>query len=270
MLFGAADLAGGIAARRDHAIRVTAFSALGALAVLVLLLPFVHGTPSRVDLLWGVAGGLCGAAGATLIYYSLALGPVSVASPTFCVIGLTTPVIFGLLIGERPSWLALTGVALAAISLPPLAWSGPGESAASRAHLRRTFGVAVLAGCVIGGFLICVERIGPGAGIVPLIVARGTAIVAFGIALLAMRGPLVPVRSARPVSLLAGALDSAANVAYWLAVQSAPIALVAALVSVAPATTVVLARFVLHERWSGAQRLGLALAIAAGACISLG
>ena len=47
-------------------------------------------------------------------------------------------------------------------------------------------------------------------------------------------------------------------------------ALVAAIVSLAPATTVLLARATLGERWSVSQRLGLALALAAGACISLG
>jgi uncharacterized membrane protein len=46
--------------------------------------------------------------------------------------------------------------------------------------------------------------------------------------------------------------------------------LVSAIVSLAPATTVLLARGVLGERWSVAQRWGLALALTAGGCISLG
>jgi uncharacterized membrane protein len=69
---------------------------------------------------------------------------------------------------------------------------------------------------------------------------------------------------------VAGALDSAANVAYFLAVRGAPMALVSAIVSLAPATTVLLARVMLGERWSVAQRWGIVMALAAGACISLG
>jgi drug/metabolite transporter (DMT)-like permease len=84
------------------------------------------------------------------------------------------------------------------------------------------------------------------------------------------RGPLWPAAAARPVALGAGVLDSGANVAYWLAVQSAPMALASALVSLAPATTVLVARFALGERWSAAQSAGLIVALAAGVCISIG
>ena len=100
--------------------------------------------------------------------------------------------------------------------------------------------------------------------------ARCVAIAALSLVALAMRLPLRPPAGASRVAFTAGALDSAANVAYFLAVRGAPMALVAAIVSLAPATTVLLARATLGERWSVSQRLGLALALAAGACISLG
>ena len=66
------------------------------------------------------------------------------------------------------------------------------------------------------------------------------------------------------------ALDSAANVAFLIAVHRAPLVLVSALVSLAPATTVLAARFALRERWSVAQGAGLVVALAAGVCISVG
>jgi drug/metabolite transporter (DMT)-like permease len=71
-------------------------------------------------------------------------------------------------------------------------------------------------------------------------------------------------------ALGAGALDSAANVAFLVAVHRAPLVLISALVSLAPAATALIARFTLGERWSMTQRVGLLLALAAGACISLG
>jgi drug/metabolite transporter (DMT)-like permease len=270
VLFGAGDFAGGIAAKRGPAPLVTAFSGLGALAVLLVGMPFTHGVPTTHDLAWGAAAGVCGALGATLIYQSLALGPVVVASPVFCVIGLIVPVLFGVLVGERPSPLAWIGVALAPFSLPLLSWSVEGAGGHSREHLRRTLLVAVSAGLVVGWFLICVARIGGRAGLMPLVVAR---LVAMALILgwyAARRRPLAPPPAARPGALGAGALDSAANVAYWFAVHGGPIALMATLVSLAPATTIVLGRVVLRERWSGPQRYGMGLALAAIVCISLG
>jgi drug/metabolite transporter (DMT)-like permease len=213
---------------------------------------------------------VCGAAGATLIYRSLALGPVIVASPVFCVIGLCVPVLFGVLLGERPSPLAWSGVALAPLSLPLLSWSAGGTDGYSRAHIRRTLYVATMAGLVVGWFLICVARIGGGAGLMPLVVARLVAIALFVAWFLIAGRPLLPPAGARATAFGAGALDSAANVAYWLAVQGAPIALIATLVSLAPATTVLLARVVLAERWTAPQRMGFAVALIAGCLISLG
>ena len=270
VLFGAGDFAGGLAAKRAPAPLVTCFSGFGALLVLFLGMPFTHGSPTSADLAWGAAAGVCGAAGATLIYLSIALGPVSVASPVFCVIGLAVPVLFGVLVGERPSALAWTGVALAPLSLPLLSWTRVGAGESSRAHVRRTLWVATAAGLVVGWFLICVARIGGGAGLWPLVVARATAMALFFVWFLATRRPLLPPAAARPAAFGAGVLDSSANVAYWFAVQGAPIALIATLVSLAPATTILLARIVLRERWSVPQRAGFALATAAVLCISLG
>ncbi|MGH7731894.1 MAG: EamA family transporter, partial [Candidatus Eiseniibacteriota bacterium] len=240
------------------------------LVVLFVAMPFVRGTPTGVDLAWGAAAGACGAAGASLMYRALALGPMSLASPVFSLIGLCVPVLFGLAAGERPSALAWFGVALAMLAIPLLSRTGDGPGHFPRAHVRRTLLVSIAAGLVIGWFLVFVARIGGAAGLWPLVVARGAAMGLLGGWFLARRMPLVPPAEARPISLGAGALDSGANVTFLIAVHRAPLVLVSALVSLAPATTVLVARFALGERWSPAQGVGLALALAAGVCISVG
>jgi drug/metabolite transporter (DMT)-like permease len=270
LLFGGGDFMGGIAARRAPAPQVTAFSCLAGLAVLAAAMPFLPGTPTGADLAWGAATGVCSAAGATLMYRALALGPMSLASPVFCVIGLAVPVVFGFVAGERPSPIAWAGVVLAALAIPPLAVTGEGPGHYSRAHVRRTLVASILAGLVIGWFLVLVSRIGPGAGLVPLGLARIVAIVIlFGGYLVRGRSPL-PATGARAPALAAGALDSGANVAYLSAVHMAPLVLVSALVSLAPAVTVLIARFVLGERWTVSQGVGLVMAVVAGVCISVG
>ena len=269
-LWGFADFLGGLAARRAPAPLVTCFSGIAALAVLGLGMMFMPGNPTAVDLAWGAAAGACGAAGATLMYRALALGPMSLASPVFSLIGLTVPVVFGLAAGERPTPLAWTGVALAACAIPLLSITGEGPGHFPRAHVRRTLGVAIAAGLVIGWFLVFVARIGGTAGLLPLTVARVVGMALLGGWYLARRQPLLPPAPARVPALAAGALDSTANITFLIAVHMAPLVLVSALVSLAPATTVLVARFTLGERWTPAQGVGLMAALGAGVLISIG
>jgi len=270
VLFGAGDLGGGIASRRGGAPVVACFSGFGALAGMFVVLPLVHGHATRADLVWGAVAGVCGSASLTLIYRSLALGPVIIASPIFCVIGLLVPVVFGVLTGERPSALAWSGVALGIVAIPLLTLREGSDQRYSAAHVRNTVIVASLAGVGTGLFLIALARIGSGAGLWPLIVARLAAVALFIAAFLATRRPLVPPAGVRTLAFSVGLADAAGNFAYWRAVQSAPISLVATLVSLAPATTVLLARAFLRERWTVPQFVGLVMALAAGVLISRG
>jgi len=270
LLWGSADFAGGIAAKRAPAPLVAAFSGLGAIVVLAVGMAFLPGTPSAIDLAWGAGAGVCGAAGASLLYRSLAMGPMSLASPVFTLIGLIVPVLFGIAAGERPSALAWFGVALTMIAIPLLTMTGEGPGHHPRAHVRRTLMVSIAAGLVIGWFLVCLARIGGSAGLWPLVLARVVAIALIGGWYLARRAPLLPPAAARPSAFGAGVLDSTANVAFLIAVHRAPLVLISALVSLAPAATVLAARLLLRERWTVAQGAGLVLALAAGALISAG
>jgi len=270
LLWGSADFLGGVAARRAPAPLVACFSGVGALALLFVAMPLMPGAASGADLLWGAAAGGCGAAGASLMYRSLARGPMSLASPVFSLVGLCVPVLFGLAAGERPSVLAWVGVALAGLAIPLLSMTGEGPGHYPREHVRRTLVVALAAGLVIGWFLVFVARIGGSAGLMPLVVARGAAIGILAGWYLARGQSLLPPAPARTSALAAGVLDSAANVAFLIAVHRAPLVLISALVSLAPAATVLAARLTLGERWTMAQALGLLVALAAGVCISVG
>jgi drug/metabolite transporter (DMT)-like permease len=268
VLYGGADFCGGLAARRSAALVVTFASGLSALLVLVLGLALAHGVPSAADLAWGATAGAVGVFGAALIYRAIALGPVSVASPVLCVVGLSVPVLVGLALGERPGTLALGGVGLAVLAIPLLARAHTDGHPDGPEAVRRVLPVALAAGLTAGLFLVCVGRIGRGAGLWPLLLARGVAVSLLLAWLTLRRQPLWPMRGSRSTALVAGAFDSAANVAYLLAVQRGSLALVATLVSLSPATTVLLARLFLGERWTLPQRWGLVLALVAAVCIS--
>ena len=123
---------------------------------------------------------------------------------------------------------------------------------------------------LIGLFLVCLGRVQPGSSGWPLVMGRATATVCVFSLLFARRLPLRPPAGTH-APIVGGALtDVSANVLYLLAVQRAPMSLIATLVSLAPATTVVLAQLVLREQLGTAQRWGVALALVAVVLLSRG
>jgi len=273
VFYGTADFLGGFATRRAPANTVTFIAAAAGVPGLFLLAPLMPGTPTREALLWAMAAGASGGLGVALLYRAFARGPVSVAAPVISLVALLVPVGFGLLSGERPREIGVAGIALALAAFPLL--SRPASDAHSHASTRApgargVVTLAILAGVLVGGFLVLVRRIGPHAGFVPLVVARLTTVALFAVLIAVRREPFRVPRAVRGPTLGSGVLDSLANVTYYLAVHGGALAILGTIVSLAPAVTVLLARLVLHERWSVAQRAGLVLSAAAIVCVSLG
>ena len=98
----------------------------------------------------------------------------------------------------------------------------------------------------------------------PLVSAR---VVSAGIALLLLarmgRSPIPRRDEARGAIVGAGILDMTANLAILVAVHHGMLSLVAVLGSLYPASTVLLARYVLQERMARTQVIGLIVALAA-------
>jgi len=260
--YGTADFLGGLATRRHaNLVAVVVVSQAAGLILLLLALPLLPAaSPAARDLLWGAAGGLAGSIGLALLYRGLAIGVMSVVAPVTAVCSLVLPVAAGLFMGERPARMAVVGVLLAIVAIVLISRTGQGEEAR-----RATTGlpVAIASGIVIGVFLVCLERTGPLAGLWPLVPARAVSILLFTLAGLVRRDALVPGRVAMPLVVGGGALDMAANVLYLVAVRQGPLGLVATLVSLYPASTLLLARMVLGERLRLVQHAGVACAAVA-------
>jgi drug/metabolite transporter (DMT)-like permease len=81
-----------------------------------------------------------------------------------------------------------------------------------------------------------------------------------------------PVMDRGTLTLLgaAGLLAGIANLSFVIATHHGELAVVAVLTALYPGFTVILARLVLGERWSSAQKLGLATALVATFLVSLG
>lgn len=271
LVYGAADFTGGMAAKRTPAMVVVVLSQLAGLVVLAIALPLL-GTPvpPAGDLYVGAAAGIAGGVGVALLYRGLAIGRMSVVAPITAVGAALLPVAVGLLRGERPGALALSGVAIALVAVVAVSSAAsPDDGAGRTGGAPPGLVEAILAGLAFGTFFVILSGVSEQAGMWPLLAGRSSVVVV-GVAALATRTPFRPARSELPRIALAGVLDMGANVLYVLAVQVGLLSLVAVLVSLYPASTVLLARLTLGERMGRLQVAGVALAIAGAALIALG
>lgn len=265
LVYGAADFTGGLAAKRTPALTVVALSQFAGLVVLLVALPLL-GTPvpPARDLALGAAGGLGGGVGVVFLYRGLANGRMGIVAPMSAVGAAVLPVVFGLATGEQPGGLAFAGAAVALLAVVAVS-SGPGSAGAARRGLFD----AVLAGIGFGAFFVVLAQVGEGAGMWPLATARASVIVV-GLAALLTRTALRAPRAALPAIAAAGVGDMLANVLYVLAVRTGLLSLVAVLVALYPASTVLLARLVLGERLARVQTAGILLAVTGTALIAAG
>lgn len=275
MLYGVGDFLGGMGARRANVLTVTAWFQITGVVVLVGYALLAPGVTRPSDLAWAALAGAAGGLGVTLLYHALATGVVSTAAPLVSMLALTVPVVAGLVGGERPGLWPLVGIVLGAVAVLLVSGEGHGEPTDAQApHDARTarsaLGVAVLAGLLIGSFLVLLARVQPGASGWPLVAGRASASVVLWALVLLRRAPVALDRSARAPMLGATITDVGGNILYLLAVQRGPLSLIATLVTLAPATTVLLAQTVLHERLSRRQQVGVALALVAVVLLSRG
>jgi drug/metabolite transporter (DMT)-like permease len=265
--YGFADFYGGLASRRDAALVVTITAQATGLVVLgTLALIFPPASWTDPLILWGVGAGLLGGTGVLSLYAGLATGRMSVVAPITAALSGALPAAVGLSTGARPSWVAMVGMVLALCSVVIVSvFSGEDEvGVAGAGQGKRALGFAVIAGVGFGLSILCWAQTPASTGFAPLVAARVTSVTVFSAAamLLGMRR-LVPVRAAMPMALLTGVLDAAANLTQVTALRMGPLALASVLGALYPVATVLLARYVLHERLRGWQRVGIAMALVA-------
>ncbi len=272
--YGTADFLGGLASRRASTRAVVIVSQGAGLVLLALALPLLpRATVTVADMAWGGAAGLAGGIGVALLYRGLAIGPMSVVAPVTAVCAVIVPVAVGLASGEALSLLTGAGIVLAATAIVLVGQSAnePIEPIEPiHPPVGRALGIAVVSGLAIGLFLVCLERTPSSAGMWPLVAARAVSITLFGAAMLARPQPHALSGRGAAIAVLGGLADMLANVLYLVAVRQGQLSVIATLTSLYPASTVLLARWVLGERLAFHQKVGVAGAVIAAAMIVRG
>jgi drug/metabolite transporter (DMT)-like permease len=265
LLYGGSDFSGGVAARHFGPLRVSVIGCFVASVLGWAVLGVAGGPgPSVHAVAWGLGSGVAGGAGTLVLYRGLARGQMSVVGPVSAVGAAVVPVVAGVALGERPGLLAVAGVL---VSLPAIVLVAASGSVRGKLGAGLFDGLA--AGVAFGILFIGLAQAGRGAGLWPVAAEQtGTLLVALVAAAKARPSLRIPVRAAG-LPVLAGASSTAAAASYFYATHFSMLAIAAVLVSLYPGVTVLLARVLLKERFSLAQRAGLGLCALAVAAIAV-
>lgn len=280
--YGASDFSGAIATKKNNAALVTfVVQVISLIALAGILVSTSSATVTVVDLLWGALGGIGATIGLTTFYRALADGPMSTAASVTALVGSLVPVTAGLALGEVPNNPTLVGIALAIPSAIIVSVGGleahalarelsPRARSIARARIAATRRLSFIAGLGFGLFFIALAQASSDSGLYPLLGARGASIAVLGVLLTSRRSWSTIARSDFGSIGIAGLLDCAANSFYLLALADGSVTWVAAVVSLYPVCTVLLARVLLKEELSRVQIAGLVMASSALVFVGFG
>ncbi|MEY3019064.1 MAG: hypothetical protein RLZZ272_48 [Actinomycetota bacterium] len=255
-----------IAGRRGRSVPtpllIAASQGLGVPIMLVVLAVTGAQAPPTRALLFGALGGVASILGLGGLYRGLAVARAAVVAPTAAIVSVTLPTLVDLARGTPLSARTWAGLVLGLVATTLL--SGPRTGGTVSAE-RSGLGYGIASGLGFAGFALAFDLVGPGAGQWPILTAR---LATAGVLLLAMLvlgagldrhpTPVLPAlrEGAVPIGAI-GLLEVGGALLYLTALGVGPLSVVVVLGSLYPVVTVLLARFVLHQRLGAIGGIGL-------------
>lgn len=266
--WGLGDFLAGLRARRLPVLTVLLVSQAAGLATIALVVALRGAGPPDVRyLFFGGLAGVAGAVGLAALYRGLAVGSMSIVAPISATAAVV-PVVAGILTGERPSAAQAAGIVLAVggVVLASHTRRADGRHG-SRA---KGVGLALAAALAFGLLLVALGEASEGDPYWGTLALRGASFSLIVLAALVLRPSFSLGERDLPILLLIGVLDTAGNALFAVASTKSLLAVVAVLGQLYPVVTVLLARFVLGERISRGQGVGVVSAFAGVALITAG
>ena len=277
--WGAADFLGGLKSRKLALFAVMLFSqAAGVVPLWIAAAARGEPPPGAGILPWCALGAFAGTIGLAAFYRGLATGAMGVVAPISSS-AAAIPVAVGIIGGERPGALQLAGIAVAVVGVALVSWEpasrdepvvhAPG--ATRTAGAATGVGLALIAALGFGFFFVGLDEASDRDLLWALVLTRSISTGALVLGALALRpaGLRLGAVDMRDVALV-GVLDVAANALFAAGTTLGLVSVVSVLGSLYPVTTIILARFLLHERLRPTQRSGAAAALVGVALISAG
>jgi drug/metabolite transporter (DMT)-like permease len=256
------------------ALRVILLSHAVSLSALMLMAwwrgnAFPHGAA----LAWGLVAGATAGIALACFYVALSRGAMGASAALSGLLAAAIPAAVSASAEGSPGLMRLVGFLVAGLAIWLIA-AGPNPEA--KAADRGTIWLAVVGGVGFGVYFVALKFAGSAGVIWPLATARMgsltvcTLLVA-GMALKASAGE-VKVGLSRMVvawAMVAVLLDTSGNLLFIAATRAGRLDVAAVLASLYPASTILLAAWMLRERPTRRQGLGMAVAAAAVVMITL-
>ncbi len=261
--FGGGDFVGATAARRAGVLVVVAGAQMAGLLALLAIVAVVRPPlPGPDGLVLGLLAGVAGGIGLAGLFGGMAVGSMGLVAALSGAGSLLIPLVFGAVTGQRLAPIQLVGIGAAAAA-------AVAASGASRGDVgRRALLLSAVAATGFGAWYVLLDLAAQAAHpLWTLSLSRAAAATAAAL-IVARRFD----RRSYPFAVVgaAGLLDVAGNALYLAARGEMAVGLAAALTGLYPIVTMLLARLFLRERLSALGLVGVGLAVAAVALISVG
>jgi uncharacterized membrane protein len=278
LFWGGGDFCGGLGVRaggggmRASLKLILLSHTVSLLLVAGLALALHKAMPHGPELYWGMSCGVAAGLGLMCFYVAIAEGHMGPAAALSGLLSAAIPAAVGLLTQGAPGMPQGIGFLVAAAAIWMIAAGEPGDRVS-----RRTLTLSLLAGICFGVYFVGL-RMANGAGLLwAMATARVGSVVATGLALLLLTvfarnstdQPHSFGRRAVQFAMMTVLLDTAGNLLYIAATRAGRLDVAAVLASLYPASTILLAAWLLHEHPTARQRWGMALALAAVVMITV-
>jgi drug/metabolite transporter (DMT)-like permease len=190
---------------------------------------------------------------------------MSIAAPVSALMGAIIPVVVSGFTEGLPGWVTTLGFIFALASI----WLISQDE--KTGHLQRLsdLRLPLLSGVGFGLYFVLIHGVSQDYTLWPLIASRSISVPLLIAFALITRQRVMPQRSLWPLASLGGLLDVTGNIFYVLAGQVGRMDVAVVLVSLYPASTVMLAAIFLKERINRTQTVGVFAALLAIVLMSL-
>lgn len=278
VLWGGGDFSGGMGAKQAGgtmagALRVVLTSHAASFCVLVAIASMRGDSfPRGGPLLWGLLAGVMSGLALTGFYIALSRGAMGVSAAISGLLAAAIPAAISIAGEGSPGWQRIAGFVVAGASIWIIA---AGDNPEAKPVSRGTTWLAILSGAGFGVYFTALKFAGVAGIVWPMATARIGSLTTCSLLLVIAlarggtggRGWLP--RKAILWALSTALLDTSGNLLFIASTRAGRLDVAAVLASLYPASTILLAAWMLHERPTRRQGLGMLVAAAAVVMITL-